>query len=100
YQHKTRLRLRPMAAVETSYYFRVQTTDMPGILARITSVLAKNKISVKSLVQKDYEAADSVSIIFITHMTKEKNMLSALRAIEKFPFVKEKPVFYRIEDLA
>lgn len=99
YQHKARLRIKPMSAVETSYYFRVQTTDMPGILARITSVLAKNKISVKSLVQKDYEALDSVSIIFITHMTKEKNLIAALKAIEKFPFVKEKPVFYRIEDL-
>ncbi len=99
YEHKAKLRIRSMPEIETSYYFRVQTTDQPGILARITSVLAKNKISVKSIVQKDYDSSDSVSIIFITHKTREKNLLAALKAIGKFPFVKEKPVFYRIEDL-
>jgi homoserine dehydrogenase len=44
----------------SKYYIRFLTKDVPGVLSKITSNLAKNKISIANLIQ---EPSKSVQLI-------------------------------------
>ena len=55
-----------------SCYFRFEVKDKPGVLASITNILAKNNISVESLIQNPDNKNKTASIIIITHKTTEK----------------------------
>ncbi|HEX9182259.1 MAG TPA: homoserine dehydrogenase, partial [Burkholderiales bacterium] len=43
----------PISEVETSYYLRMRVLDKPGVLARITRILADSRISIDAMVQKE-----------------------------------------------
>ena len=80
-----------------SSYFRIEVKDIPGVLSSITQMFAKNKISIKNLIQKPDKKNKKASIIIITHKTLEKNYKNLLNSIIKNKFVLSKPTFIRIE---
>lgn len=86
---------------EYSYecYFRFNVKDVPGVLSSITSSLAKNKISIKSLIQNPVKKNNTASIIIISHLTKEKNVSQCLKNIQKNKNVIKKPTFIRISNI-
>ena len=71
--------------------------DNEGILSAIAAVFSKNKISIKSLVQKDSKKKN-VSIVFITHETREKAMKNALDEISQLVGVESIAAVIRVED--
>ena len=79
------------------YYLRFSIIDKPGILARISSVLAKNGISIERVSQEVRKEGKSVPLIILTHNAKEGNMQKAIREIDKLSAVTEKTVMIRIE---
>lgn len=82
------------------YYLRFQVEDRPGILGHITGILGNKKISIKSVIQKGRQAnGGEVSVVIMTHESKEKNLLEALKEIEKHKKVKNKTMFIRIEEI-
>ena len=80
-----------------SSYLRIEVKDKPGVLSSITKIFAKNKISIKNLIQKPDKKNKKASIIIITHETIEKNFKSLLSSLIKNKFVLKKPTFIRIE---
>ena len=56
-----------------SSYLRIEVKDQPGVLSTITKSFAKNKISIKNLIQKPNKKNKRASIIIITHENLEKN---------------------------
>ncbi len=90
----------PMSEITTKYYLRFQVEDRPGVLAQIAGSLGKNNISIESVIQKGrkLEGGD-VPVFIMTHEAREKDLLSALDEIDRFPVVKAKSVFIRIEEL-
>ena len=64
-----------------AFAVRVTTVDRVGVLAQISSCFAKQDISLLSVLQQPAEDA-SASILFITHVTREKAMQTALKALE------------------
>ena len=80
-----------------SSYLRIEVKDQPGVLSSITKIFAKNKISIKNLIQKPNKKKEKASIIIITHETIEKNFKSLLSSLIKNQFVLKKPTFIRIE---
>ncbi|GIW47770.1 MAG: homoserine dehydrogenase [Deltaproteobacteria bacterium] len=90
----------PMSEITTKYYLRFQVEDRPGVLAQIAGSLGKNNISIESVIQKGrkLEGGD-VPVVIMTHEAREKDLLSALDEIDRFPVVKAKSVFIRIEEL-
>jgi len=80
-----------------SLYLRIEVKDIPGVLSSITKVFAKNKISIKNLIQKPDKKNKKASIIIITHENYEKNYKNLLLNLSKNKFLIKKPTFIRIE---
>jgi homoserine dehydrogenase len=90
----------PMGEVETSYYLRLRVQDKPGVLARITRLLADSRISIDAMVQKEPGAGEQrVDIVMLTHRAQEKNVDTAIRRIEKLPTVLGRVTRIRLEEL-
>jgi len=90
----------PMGEVETSYYLRMRVLDRPGVLARITRILADSRISIDAMVQKEPgEGEQRVDIVLLTHLAREKDVDTAMRRIEKLPTVVGKVTRIRLEAL-
>ena len=90
----------PMGEVETSCYLRLRVLDKPGVLARITRILADSRISIEALVQKEPPAGEKrADIVMLTHLALEKNVNAALARIERLPTVLGKVTRIRLESL-
>tara|TARA_Y100000590_G_C15740207_1_gene1020017 strand:+ start:1363 stop:2658 length:1296 start_codon:yes stop_codon:yes gene_type:complete len=79
-----------------SLYIRFIVKDKPGVLSSITKIFAKNKISIKNLIQNPDKKNKKASIIIITHNNYEKNNNSLLSNLSKNKFIVKKPTFIRI----
>ncbi len=85
--------------VVCKYFIRLMVVDKPGVLAAISGILGKKKISIASVIQEGRnEEGGAVPLVIITHETKEKKLREALKEIEKINITFDKPVFLRIED--
>ena len=82
-----------------SSYFRIEVKDIPGVLSSITKIFAKNKISIKNLIQNPDKKNKKASIIIITHKNLEKNYRNLFSSLNKNKFVIKKPTFIRIENV-
>ena len=80
-----------------SSYLRIEVKDQPGVLSSITKIFAKNKISIKNLIQAPDRKIKKASVVIITHETLEKNFNNLLTNLSKNKFVLNKPVLIRIE---
>lgn len=81
------------------YYIRFMALDKPGVLAKISGILAKYGISIASVTQKERCKAQIVPIVMIIHEAVEKNLRAALKAIDQLEIIKEKPVAIRMEEV-
>ncbi len=77
------------------FYIRFTAVDKPGILAKITSVLAKHNINIKKIIQKPSDT--HVPVVMITHETNESDMRTALAEIEAFDCITEAPSVLHLE---
>jgi len=91
-------RLRKIDEIESRYYIRFTTLDKPGVLAKISGILAKFGISIASVTQKESHKEKVVPIMMIAHDAKEKNLRAALKIIDHLAVIKEKSVAIRIEE--
>ena len=82
---------------ECSSYLRIEVRDLPGVLSSITKNFAKNKISIKNLIQIPDKKNKKASIAIITHKNFEKNYKNLLQSLTKNKFVLKNPTFIRIE---
>ncbi|HEY3263814.1 MAG TPA: homoserine dehydrogenase [Actinomycetota bacterium] len=79
--------IRPMAEHEGQYYILLRVEDRPGVLAEIASVLAENRVSIKSVWQEG--AGLDAQLVFVTHRAREDAFqrsvagLQGLRAVEE-----------------
>jgi homoserine dehydrogenase len=93
----------PLKAHEGGFYVALQLHDKPGAVAAIAKILADEKISIESIVQRgkpDKDAArDTASFILVTHDTLEPSIRKAMSRIEKDGHVAGRPRVIRIERL-
>lgn len=89
--------LRKIDEFESRYYIRITAVDKPGVLAKISGVLAKYGISIASVNQKEKSKSRVVPVVMITHQAKEKDLRAALKMIDRLADIKEKSVAIRIE---
>ncbi|MEF3191079.1 MAG: homoserine dehydrogenase, partial [Campylobacterales bacterium] len=90
------LKLAGKYDLTSRYYMRIRAKDQVGVLAKIATVLAENKISVDSFVQKS--KGEYANLLFSTHEAKEIDIQQAIKEIEALDFVDGRPVMIGIED--
>ena len=82
-----------------SVYLRLEVKDKFGVLSAVTSILAKNKISIKRVIQIPSKKNKSATIIIITHTSIEKNFNKSIKDLKKNSFLLKNPKIIRIEDV-
>ncbi|MBI5319422.1 homoserine dehydrogenase [Bradyrhizobium sp.] len=95
----------PMERHEGGYYIRLMARDVAGTAARIATHLAKEKISLESIVQRHPDGVDPTGeakpgpmpIILITYATHEDAVHRALAAVQKDKIISGRPQVIRIE---
>ncbi|MFA5411217.1 MAG: homoserine dehydrogenase [Candidatus Omnitrophota bacterium] len=92
-------KLRRIDDIESRYYIHFTAVDKPGVLAKISGILAKSGISIASVTQKERSKAKLVPIVMIIHEAREKNLRLALAAIDRLDVIKEKSVAIRMEEV-
>jgi len=91
------IRMKPMEEISSLYYVRFMVVDRPGVLAQIAGELGRYGISISSMLQQGRGEGQTVSIVMKTHMAKERDMQTALREINRKPFVSEPATLIRVE---
>ena len=91
--------LIPMEEIETRCYLRFTVEDKPGVLAKITNILASANISISSLVQNETKEEDTTAVVIITHKAQESAIKQAIAQMEKLDDVTSKVKMVRIEDI-
>ena len=91
-------KLRNIDETESRYYIRFMAVDRPGVLAKISSLLAKSGISIASVSQKERKKAHVVPVVIVIHQAREKDLRLALSLIDKLDVIKENSVAIRIEE--
>ncbi len=93
------LSLIPKEEIESKYYLRMNVYDKPGVLASISQIFGKYDISINAVLQKPvYDKSQKASLLFSTHLCKEKKIQKALDEIENLSVVSSRPVMIRIEE--
>ncbi len=90
----------PQEDIQTAYYLRLTVEDKPGALADITNILATQNISIEAIIQKEpHHGETNLPVIMLTQRTIEKEMNTAISAIEKLSSVTGQVTRIRLETL-
>lgn len=98
-KHVQNTPILPIEEIQTSYYLRVVVADEAGVLAKITTLLAEQKISIEAVIQKGVMDQNSAEIVILTHRVIEKQVNAAIKAIETLSAVQGSVVKLRMESL-
>ncbi len=91
--------IKDISDIRARYYIRFMAQDNPGVLAKVSKILASFKISIASVNQKEKQEGKIVPVVMITHKVKEGSMRQAIVKIDKLSLIKSPSQIIRIEDL-
>jgi homoserine dehydrogenase len=99
YDRGKKLDINDIKLSEGKYYLRFTTIEKPGVLSKISGILAKYEVSIASVYQKEQfsKYGRGVPILILTHKTKEGDLRAAVKEINSLPIVKNKTVMLKIE---
>ncbi|WP_417450241.1 homoserine dehydrogenase [Kordiimonas sp.] len=87
----------PVAKHRGTYYLRLRVQDRHGVMADITKILAEEKVSIQSMLQRGCASDGGVYIIMTTHEIVEASVAAALNRFTELECVLETPAMLRIE---
>lgn len=93
-----KIKVRSISSTESRYYLRFHVIDQPGVLASISNILGKFRISISDVIQQERRVGKMVPLIMLTHHTHEKNVRQAIAAIDRLRPIKGKSQVLRIEE--
>lgn len=91
------LPIRRMDDLVSSYYFRFSAVDRPGVLSKISGILAKHDISIYSVIQKGRKKDGSVPVVMLTHEARESGVTGALQELGQMDVLTDRTVMIRVE---
>ena len=89
------LTLKATADIESKYYLRINVSDKPGVLAKLTKVFETHDISIETMLQRPSENT-SANLLISTHTSKESDVQAMINQLEKVDFINARPVMIRI----
>jgi homoserine dehydrogenase len=67
---------------ESCFYIRLEAEDTPGVIGNIGHALGGHGVSVHSFLQRGIAKDGAATVVLLTHHTKERNLMRAIREIE------------------
>ena len=92
-------KIKKIDDIRSKYYIRFMVIDKPGVLAKISGILARRKISIASVTQKERQRAKIVPVIMLTHDVRGRDIRVALEEIDRLAIIKKKTVVIHREEL-
>lgn len=93
-----RIAVKSITSILSRYYLRFYVIDKPSVLAKISKILGKHKVSISDVIQRERSAGKVVPLILLTHEAPEKDVRAAIRVINRLPLVKGKAQVIRMEE--
>lgn len=93
------VKLRKINQIKSRYYIRIMAADKPGVLSKISGILASRKISIASVTQKERGRTRIVPVVMVTHEANESQLRQALEKIDKLSEIRPRSVAIRMEEL-
>jgi homoserine dehydrogenase len=91
------VQLQPIESVTSLYYFRFMALDQPGVLAQISGILGRHRISIAQMIQRGRKEGGSVPLVIMTHTALERDVQKALIEIKALSCITEAPILIRVE---
>ncbi len=97
---KSPVALRDPSSVSGRFYVRFHVEDRPGVMAEITAILGRHKISIASVIQHETaeESGGIVPLVIMTHTTSEGAIREALQAITCLASVRPGSIRLRVRE--
>lgn len=89
------LKILPISEALTSYYLNLEVADQPGVLAEISTVFAKDAVSIQTVRQET--RGKEATLIIKTHQAKEAQLAKVLASLKNLPAVKNVAGVMRVE---
>lgn len=89
----------PRGDTESAYYLRMETLDVPGVMAKVTSILGNKGISLSQVLQPESKAGDVVSLVVTTHKTNLGDVEGAAKEIASLEPIQDEPVIIRVIEM-
>jgi homoserine dehydrogenase len=90
----------PVDDIQSAYYLRVEVSDTPGVLARISASLAEAGISIEEMRQQPDSEHRLATLVLLTNIVMESQFKRALARINHLPDLRQPTVWLRVEHLA
>jgi len=88
----------PMGETSHEYYIRFCLADKPGVMARISSILGREGISIATVSQREASRRGVVPVVMRTHRAREHSLNRALSSIGRLRDSRTRPVVIRVEE--
>ena len=92
--HAARERSTIVRDINSAFYLHLEVADRPGVLARITEVLGRNEVSVRSVVQRGL--GNDARLVMVMHEVPESRFFAALEEIATLEFLRAQPRAIRV----
>jgi len=90
--------LEDFEEIRSHYYFRFSAVDRPGVLSKISGILAEKNISICAVIQKEQMPQGPVPIVMKTYEARERDVREAIQIIDRLDLVLDKTMLIRIEN--
>lgn len=80
-----------------NYFIRLEAVNKAGTMARVTDILAKNKIGISSCIQPENHDGDTVPLMLMVDGAPFSVFKKAMAQLARLSVVKAKPVYFRVE---
>lgn len=88
----------PIEKIRSSYYLRLGVVDQAGVMANVSTILSRYRVSIEALIQKDARRGDA-QIVLLTDEVLESEMVDAISEIESNEAVTSKVSMIRVSNL-
>ncbi|MGK7944501.1 MAG: homoserine dehydrogenase [Microcystaceae cyanobacterium] len=93
--HQHYCQIMPLEAIDTRFYVRFLSQDLPGVIGNIGTCFGQNNVSLESIVQTGYQE-QLAEIVVVTHEVCEGDFRKALTEIHQSEAIKEIPAIIRV----
>ncbi|MCH9742906.1 MAG: homoserine dehydrogenase [Proteobacteria bacterium] len=94
------LPILPSSQIQTAYYLRLDVTDAPGVLAKISAELANEGISIEEMRQQPDSEKSAATLVLLTNVVEESAFMRALAKIAALTDLRSPVAWLRVEHLS